>query len=286
MQIGLTGGVFTGADGTQISDAEYLNAGGQVAGTSHRVVGPGTDSGTSTWVYDSARLSTLQTGLTDAAHSGSGGYQYSNNTFQDDNGVVMGYSRRYTGVNTQCGEDAWYYDPTTGMTTQATGGVPDTVYVATNYAYSKAVAQTDSGFMLGYYRRYPGGVGGAEQRAFIYRPDLGFSDLGDLVDGGLAQAGWDQLLSADFGPSADWVGGAGLVAGQNPAGGSQSAFIMRRLIALCPADFNADGAVDFFDYDAFVVAFETGDPKADFDRDGTLDVFDYDAFVVAFEIGC
>ncbi|MEK6701629.1 MAG: PQQ-dependent sugar dehydrogenase [Planctomycetota bacterium] len=58
----------------------------------------------------------------------------------------------------------------------------------------------------------------------------------------------------------------------------------------CPADFDADGAVDFFDYDAFVRCFEGGacppGKNADFDGDGANDFFDYDAFVVAFEAGC
>ncbi len=58
----------------------------------------------------------------------------------------------------------------------------------------------------------------------------------------------------------------------------------------CAADFNADGSVDFFDYDAFVQCFEgAGCPpgaSADFDADGSVDFFDYDAFVVAFESGC
>ncbi|MEK6700764.1 MAG: hypothetical protein AABZ53_00745 [Planctomycetota bacterium] len=58
----------------------------------------------------------------------------------------------------------------------------------------------------------------------------------------------------------------------------------------CPADFNCDGAVDFFDYDDFVVCFEGGacpaGTTADFDGDSTVDFFDYDAFVVAFETPC
>lgn len=57
-------------------------------------------------------------------------------------------------------------------------------------------------------------------------------------------------------------------------------------LSVCPIDFNCDGAMDFFDYDDFVAAFEAGDPTADFDADGTTDFFDYDAFVVAFEAGC
>ena len=55
----------------------------------------------------------------------------------------------------------------------------------------------------------------------------------------------------------------------------------------CPADFDGDGSVDLFDYDAFVTCFETpGCSGADFDGDGTVDFFDYDAFVVAFETPC
>ncbi|MEK6701185.1 MAG: Ig-like domain-containing protein, partial [Planctomycetota bacterium] len=58
----------------------------------------------------------------------------------------------------------------------------------------------------------------------------------------------------------------------------------------CPADFDGDGTVDFFDYDAFVACFEGGTcapgKTADYDGDGTVDFFDYDAFVVAFETPC
>jgi murein tripeptide amidase MpaA len=54
-----------------------------------------------------------------------------------------------------------------------------------------------------------------------------------------------------------------------------------------PADFNGDGFVDFFDYDAFVECFEINvcppGKTADFNGDGFVDFFDYDAFVEAFE---
>ncbi len=58
----------------------------------------------------------------------------------------------------------------------------------------------------------------------------------------------------------------------------------------CPADFNGDGFVDFFDFDDFVVCFEGGPcppgKSADFNGDGFADFFDYDDFVLAFENGC
>lgn len=59
---------------------------------------------------------------------------------------------------------------------------------------------------------------------------------------------------------------------------------------LCAADFDGDGALDFFDYDAFVTCFEGGacppGRTADFDNDGAADFFDYDTYVQAFEAGC
>ncbi|MEK6703219.1 MAG: lectin-like protein [Planctomycetota bacterium] len=61
-------------------------------------------------------------------------------------------------------------------------------------------------------------------------------------------------------------------------------------LTVCAPDFDCDGALDFFDYDAFVACFEgticPPGKTADFDADGTVDFFDYDAFVVAFEEGC
>ena len=54
----------------------------------------------------------------------------------------------------------------------------------------------------------------------------------------------------------------------------------------CPTDFNADCFVDFFDYNEFVLAFETGRVDADVNGDGFIDFFDYDDFVRGFEEGC
>lgn len=58
----------------------------------------------------------------------------------------------------------------------------------------------------------------------------------------------------------------------------------------CPADFNEDGFLDFFDYDDYVTCFETGacppGRTADFNGDDFVDFFDYDAFVTAFSDGC
>ena len=54
----------------------------------------------------------------------------------------------------------------------------------------------------------------------------------------------------------------------------------------CPADFNADGQVDFFDYLDFVRAYSQGSPAADFNGDGQIDFFDYLDFIQAYSEAC
>jgi hypothetical protein len=54
----------------------------------------------------------------------------------------------------------------------------------------------------------------------------------------------------------------------------------------CRADFNADGFLDFSDFDDFVYSFEAGNFNSDFNGDGFLDFSDFDDFVAAFEAGC
>ena len=58
------------------------------------------------------------------------------------------------------------------------------------------------------------------------------------------------------------------------------------MLAICAADFNCDGFLDFTDFDGFVTAFEAGAPASDFNADGFLDFTDFDAFVGTFEAGC
>jgi predicted outer membrane repeat protein len=54
----------------------------------------------------------------------------------------------------------------------------------------------------------------------------------------------------------------------------------------CPADFNNDGVLDFFDVAAFLAAFSAQDPAADLTGDGIFDFFDVAAYLAAFSAGC
>ncbi len=76
------------------------------------------------------------------------------------------------------------------------------------------------------------------------------------------------------------------IPGELIEGGQLLALFDPAAVQLCPADFNADGFLDLFDYAAYVGAFETGTAGSDFNADGFLDFFDYSDFVAAFELGC
>ena len=54
----------------------------------------------------------------------------------------------------------------------------------------------------------------------------------------------------------------------------------------CAGDFNNDGALDFFDVQAFLQAFATHNPSADLTNDGVFNFFDVQAFLQAFSNGC
>ena len=54
----------------------------------------------------------------------------------------------------------------------------------------------------------------------------------------------------------------------------------------CPADFNADGELNFFDLSGFLQAFSDQDPSADITNDSVFDFFDVQEFLAIFAAGC
>lgn len=54
----------------------------------------------------------------------------------------------------------------------------------------------------------------------------------------------------------------------------------------CPADFNADGTLDFFDVQLFLTALTDNWPCADRNNDDVIDFFDVQRFLLDYAIGC
>lgn len=68
--------------------------------------------------------------------------------------------------------------------------------------------------------------------------------------------------------------------------GGPSAAGIALATAPCPADFNSDTMLDFFDVLAFLQAFTAQEPAGDFNHDTVYDFFDVLAFLAAFTAGC
>ncbi|MEK6700965.1 MAG: immunoglobulin domain-containing protein [Planctomycetota bacterium] len=115
-----------------------------------------------------------------------------------------------------------------------------------------------------------------------------YHDGGQVFDGGNVSGAGTRTLSISPVSSSD--AGQYYCVAYGGCGSRESNSATLTIQSDCAADFDSDGTLDFFDYDAFVICFEGGacpsDKTADFDADGTVDFFDYDAFVVAFEAGC
>ncbi len=105
----------------------------------------------------------------------------------------------------------------------------------------------------------------------------------DLVDGGAVSGATTPTLTfnpadrADDGTTIDCVV-------TNVCGSATSTAALYTVY--CPSDFDQNGFVNGDDFDAYVVAFEAGDPSADFDNNLFVNGDDFDAYVVAFEAGC
>ena len=54
----------------------------------------------------------------------------------------------------------------------------------------------------------------------------------------------------------------------------------------CPADFNADGAVNILDVIAFIAEWDAAGPNADFNADGNINIIDVTDFINTWNAGC
>ena len=112
------------------------------------------------------------------------------------------------------------------------------------------------------------------------------SNQWQIVDGGVGQPGgppWPSTFGLCAWQGKLYIGGDFDYVGTNqlPASG-----LVARTSCVCPADFNNDGTLDFFDYLDFVSAFSAQSPSADFNGDNVIDFFDYLDFVQALGAGC
>ena len=142
----------------------------------------------------------------------------------------------------------------------------------------------------------PDGQGGALV-AGSTTGDLGGANAGgyDAVVARVSEQGvvWIRQLGTaeeDFadGVATDGAGGA-LVTGSSdgslfgPNQGHSDAFMSRYG---CPADCDANGALDVLDFVCFQIIYQADDPAADCNDDGALNILDFVCFQSLFQAGC
>jgi hypothetical protein len=291
VRIGLVGPEHTGPGGLQDNWHRFASESGWIVGIARlhprREAGMMVETGQASWAWASGH-GTVEIGLLGPRYTRNDGSRHSEVHAQNASGCVFGSSARYDGGTVELGRDPWYFDPATMETYFPMRGVAEYRSDTRYLAYSNAFTLAADGILYGQYTVIEPLTGISRDRAFAFRPDLGFVDLSGLVAGGLASTGWREL---------EWVravGPDGVLVGYGAFGerpGDFSTFIMRPIPApVCPADVTGDRTVDGADFVAFVNSFSLGDAAADaaadLNRDGTIDGGDFVAFMAAFAAGC
>lgn len=145
--------------------------------------------------------------------------------------------------------------------------------------YSSVAAGTNDHAQVGFVQPHPGGWD-ARRAAFWAGSADSFVDLHAHLEGEFMAS---QAISID----ADGViHGMGL----RPNGNGHPmwhAVVWTPVAANCPADFNADGQLNFFDLSAYLNAFTSESPDADLAAPfGAWNFFDVSAYLALFNQGC
>jgi hypothetical protein len=152
--IGLTDSAHTQTGGYANNQSGYLNAAGYVAGYAQRFNGD-SDQGYDAWIYSPSTHSSQIIGLTDAAHTQTGGYSSNQAYALNAAGQVAGNAYRFNGSTNQ-GFDAWIYSPTTN-TTQLIGPPLDSVHTSTDGYSNRSVQRMNAaGQVVGAEVRFNG----------------------------------------------------------------------------------------------------------------------------------
>ena len=122
---------------------------------------------------------------------------------------------------------------------------------------------------------------GLNQRAFIWRADLGMRDL-NVILGGVVPAGFVLTEARACNATGTVIAGGS----KTPTNGVEAWVVTGFTTNVCAADFNRSGAADVADIFDFLTVWFASDVRADFngvDGVGVADIFD---FLTAWFAGC
>lgn len=164
VQIGLTGGIYTGSGGYQYSGAGLQNEAGIVVGSSRRYIDLNTYKGADAWVWSGA--TTTQIGLTGGVFTDPTGRQFTEPMFLNAAGQVAGRSERHGGVSIHAGYSSWVWD---GTVTRQVGLTGVEFIGFAGYTNNTPSFQNNAGQVVGTTERF-GGSGQNGLAAWFYDP--------------------------------------------------------------------------------------------------------------------
>lgn len=213
---------------------------------------------------DAHRATPDDRGGWDSVQFGPQGFEFVVAEAINNNGVAVGYTT---------------YDSTTsGWNAVIFEGENDVIVLGTlpNLDTSEAYDINDFGLVVG--QAFDGSGAGFDPRAWAWFNGTMF-DLNAMLQG---NSEFEILLGATGVNENNDIVGFGRLKDGTLAGFVVPGFDPFR----CPADFNFDGSINFFDVQAFLQAFADGDLSADFAQDGELNFFDVQEFLNVFSGQC
>ncbi len=192
------------------------------------------------------------------------GYEFVVAEAVNNNGVAVGYTT--------------YDSTTTGWNAVIFEGESDVIVLGTlpNLDTSEAYDINDAGLVVG--QAFDGSGSGFDPRAWAWFDGTMF-DLNVMIP---RNSEFEILLGATGVNENNDIVGFGRL-----HDGTLAGFVIPHFNPFhCPADFNYDGRIDFFDVQSFLQAFADGDLSADFTLDGVLDFFDVQEFLNVFSGQC
>jgi hypothetical protein len=185
------------------------------------------------------------------------------------------------GVGWILAENWWPYQRPSFVTPPFPG------YVSGHSTYSRGAAEIMT--LLTGSQFFPGGMGEFEapMNEFLVFEDGPSMDI--TLQWATYQDASDQTsMSRIWGgihPPADDIPGRHMGADIGPESFTEARRYFNGLKS-CPADFNPDGTLNFFDVANFIQAYNSGDLIADLNGDLTLNFFDISEFLAVYTAGC
>ncbi len=215
--LGLNGPTHTSANGTRRAGIVRVWDSGAILGTQENYSTNTTDVGSDVWYASGTTVTQL--GLQSPAYLSSSGLRRAVARASTDAGVVAG--TQDDGVNTQL----WYFD----TTTLTTYHVKPTNATALPGSFTRL---DEDGFLYG----------GSDLGAFVFRPDIGFVLIKDLVEGATGST-WRMLQQVKFDRSRQEFVGDGVI--DEPNGGVSYASFAVTINAGCAIGTSCCDSIDF-----------------------------------------